>query len=545
MKKNKQLREKPNILIVDDNHPNLYMLELVLKPLDVNILPALSGEEAIALMKGKEIALAIIDVRMPGMDGVELASIIHNDKKRDIIPIIFLTCLAKDELELEKCYASGAVDFILKPYNNYILLSKVKIFMEFFFQRQHILLQKKELEEKANDLIRINRTMEEAKEALSDSAKLYRTLINASPEAIILLSSDNNISDVSEITPDVWGFKSKSELLGKSFLDFIPPEDSLKFKDHLKMTKSKGLIQNIEINLKRGDKSIFMAEISIALIDEIEHKMHAYMVIIRDISQRKKMELQMIHNARLLSLGEMATGIAHEINQPLNNISLTLENVFNEIQSEKPVAPTYFKEKSERVFDNIYRMRSIIDHIRDFSRDQTGFFSALFDVNGSITNAISMIAAQFKYRNIELVQDFDDNLPAVLGNTFKFEQVILNLLVNGKDAMEDKKEMTQVDFPMRIKVRTSHTKQFVLIEITDNGIGVKPSELEKILLPFYTTKAFGKGTGLGLSISYGIVKEMGGTLDIQSKHGVGTTIKIKLPAEKDSVDPPVNGISAN
>ena len=141
MKKVKISGEKPNILIVDDNYPNLYMLELALVPLEVNIITALSGEEAVEKIKGKKVALAIIDIRMPGMDGVELATIMHHDKTRDLVPIIFLTCLAKDEKELEKCYASGAVDFILKPYNNYILLSKVKIFLEFFFQRQRILEQ--------------------------------------------------------------------------------------------------------------------------------------------------------------------------------------------------------------------------------------------------------------------------------------------------------------------------------------------------------------------------------------------------------------------
>ena len=100
MKKEKQSKEKPSILIVDDNFPNLYMLEMILKPLEVNIITALSGEEAVSKIEGKEIALAITDIRMPGMDGVELATIIHNDKNRELVPIIFLTCLEKDELEL-------------------------------------------------------------------------------------------------------------------------------------------------------------------------------------------------------------------------------------------------------------------------------------------------------------------------------------------------------------------------------------------------------------------------------------------------------------
>jgi signal transduction histidine kinase len=261
----------------------------------------------------------------------------------------------------------------------------------------------------------------------------------------------------------------------------------------------------------------------------------------RDISQRKQMELLMIQNSRLLSLGEMATAIAHEVNQPLNNISLTLENVFHEILSSNPDTKDYYRDKSERIFGNIYRMREIIDHIRDFSRDQTDFFSSLFDVKASISNAVSMISAQFKHRNIELVQDFEENIPPVLGNIYKFEQVILNLLVNAKDAMEDKKETSQTDFPMHVKIKSYHSKQSVIMEITDNGIGIEQDELDKIMQPFYTTKALGKGTGLGLSISSGIVKEMNGTLEIYSKPGVETTVKINLPIGKTTEDAvPVN-----
>lgn len=534
MKKVKPSKEAPNILIVDDNYPNLYMLELVLRPLEVNIISALSGEEALNKIQGLKIALAIIDIRMPGMDGVELATVIHNDKNREVIPIIFLTCLAKDEVELMRCYESGAVDFILKPFNNVILLSKVRIFLELFNQRQRILEQKIELEQKANDLERINRNMLEAEAALVNSENLYRMLVNSSPEAIVLLDNEFKITSVSEITPEIWGFKSKSELVDHTFTDFLPHDSQSKFQECLKQIKSKGILQNFLLNMRRGDKSIFDAEISIASIDEVENKPCAFMVIIRDISKRRKMELQMINNARLLSLGEMATGIAHEINQPLNNISLTLENVFAEINSGKEIPQTYYTEKSKRIFENIFRMRSIIDHIRDFSRDQTDFFSSMFDINTSVNNAISMVSAQFKHRNIALEKEQDENMPPVLGNTFKFEQVILNVLVNAKDAMEEKKETTRKDFPMCIRLKTYHSKQFVFVEITDNGVGIKPDELEKIILPFYTTKAAGKGTGLGLSISHGILKEMNGSIEIQSKPGIETTIKIKVPVAKIS-----------
>ena len=128
--------ESPAILIVDDRIDNVFMLENILAPLNVTLISALSGKEALEKIKNREIALALLDIRMPEMDGIELAEIIHNDQTREKIPIIFITALVKDELEIEKCYESGAIDFILKPFRNNILVSKVKVFLELYRQKK-------------------------------------------------------------------------------------------------------------------------------------------------------------------------------------------------------------------------------------------------------------------------------------------------------------------------------------------------------------------------------------------------------------------------
>ena len=139
-----------------------------------------------------------------------------------------------------------------------------------------------------------------------------------------------------------------------------------------------------------------------------------------------------------------------------------------------------------------------------------------------------MISEQFKHLNISLDIQLEGNPPLIIGNTFQFEQVILNLLSNAKDALLDKKKIRKAHFDMLVGIRSFKDNQCFVIEICDNGIGISEEDIENIILPFYTTKDTGKGTGLGLSISYQIIEDMNGTIEISSDKGTGTTFKIIL-----------------
>jgi len=167
--------------------------------------------------------------------------------------------------------------------------------------------------------------------------------------------------------------------------------------------------------------------------------------------------------------------------------------------------------------------------VRVFSRSQDDAIFSLFEVNESIRNAVSMITEQFRHKLIELEIVAADKLPAAYGNTYQFEQVILNLLNNSKDAIEEREVIAGRTIEKKISIRTCQSAKQLIIEVKDNGIGILPEELEKIVLPFYTTKEAGKGTGLGLSITFGIIKEMKGKIAFQSERNVGTRVTIKFP----------------
>jgi PAS domain S-box-containing protein len=494
---------KPNILIVDDVDLNIFYLKEVLKSLNVNIISAFSGEEALAKIKDMELALALIDVQMPGMDGLELATIINADRTRDIVPVIFITAHAYSEYHLEKYYETGIIDFIIKPFHQTILLSKIKILLELSRQKNKI----------------------------QESERMYRTLLNASPEGIIIMDLNGDIREISNMTSEIFGIDDKNEFIGKDVKTLFPVEEHAKFNELIEKTIEDGRTQNVEFILTKADQSQFICEISTTLIQENDGRPKAFMAVIRNISERKKIEQHLIHTERMVSLGEMAAGIAHEINQPLNTISLGLENLLTELRKIKGIDELYFHNKATRIFDNISRLDYIIDHIRTFSRSNDGFLQSNFDVNESIKDGISMIAGQFNHRGIALVLELDDNIPQVIGNTYRFEQVIINLLTNAKDALEEKMKIHNPDSHQVIEIKTYERNQYVYVEVKDTGIGIKQDLLDKIMLPFFTTKDAGKGTGLGLSISFGIVKEMNGNIEIQSEFSIGTTVKIIIPVE--------------
>ncbi|MEI6885073.1 MAG: PAS domain S-box protein [Bacteroidota bacterium] len=371
-----------------------------------------------------------------------------------------------------------------------------------------------------------------AEQALKVSDEKYKTLLDASPDGILLIDLNGIITEVSEIGLELFGADSREELVGMHFLRFVPPNEKSTLKEIIEKTMNEGLAQNIELKIRKKKDSIFVSETSTTLIQGPRGIPLSFMIIIRDISQRKKIETKQLHADRMANLGEMASGIAHEINQPLNIISMVVDKILFDAAKTETIGYDFLKRKTEKIFENITRMRNIIDHIRAFSRSHDDYVLTAFDINKSIENATTMIMEQFKHLGIRLNLELDKSIPQVFGNTFKFEQVIVNLLVNAKDAVLEKKNKMTEPYEMIIGIRSFHEDQSLVVELADNGIGISTDDINNVILPFYTTKDEGKGTGLGLSICYQIIKEMDGTIEITSDKTSGTRVKLVLDYQK-------------
>lgn len=282
-----------------------------------------------------------------------------------------------------------------------------------------------------------------------------------------------------------------------------------------------------------------------------------YVAIIRDITEQKELEdllklytenlqqvleqksreldrqhIQLIQSSKLATLGEMATGIAHELNQPLSGIRTRAQLVNKGIERSLFTAERIVQNQNE-IIQLVDRITRIIDHMRIFARqDQLRF--APFKLSQSVEGALSLLGEQLRIHAIEVETDVPEDLPPVLGEPLQVEQVILNLLSNARDAVDSRAEQERAEGrrqghkQIRLRLHPLGEGELAL-EVRDNGLGMSEDVRAKIFEPFYTTKPVGRGTGLGLSISYGIIASHNGRIEVDSAPGEGSAFRVILP----------------
>lgn len=253
----------------------------------------------------------------------------------------------------------------------------------------------------------------------------------------------------------------------------------------------------------------------------------------------REKDAQILQSTKLATLGEMATGIAHEINQPLGGISLMTQGLLKAIEKEK-LTPDLLVERLKSINEQIERINRIINHLRVFGRQAPETKTAV-NVNKPLRDVFELIGQQLVQRNIHIQLELNDKLPEVLADHTRLEQVFINIISNARDALDEQELhirflLRQRNYPDWVKgwkkellIKTSQEHQQIIVEIRDNAGGIEENLLQKIFEPFFTTKEVGKGTGLGLSISYGIIKEFGGEISVDSEIDRGSSFYVRLP----------------
>lgn len=288
--------------------------------------------------------------------------------------------------------------------------------------------------------------------------------------------------------------------------------------------KLKELTSKLEVKIKERTKELVAANKEISKINQNLEKR-----IDKAVYEQKLNQQYLLQKSKLESLGELSAGIAHEINQPLGVMALSLENLQGKIGT-KHATKDYLANKFNSIEDNIKKIRQIIDHIRTFSRDQELPAMEKVNLNKVANKALSLIGTQYMNLNINIKLDLKEKIGFTIGSNIQVEQVILNLLSNAKYAIEDRATfMDEMEFTKEIIIRTDSTEKNVILEIEDNGTGIGKIDLPKIYDPFYTTKPEGFGTGVGLSIAYGIIKSMRGEIEVKTKKDNYTKFKILFP----------------
>jgi len=410
------------------------------------------------------------------------------------------------------------------------------------------------IQERTKDLITEISDRKKIEELLRESEEKYRQIFENANDGI-LLTVDGIVRFINPAIYEMTGYMPK-EIIGKPFSDFMHVDyRDLIMENHMRRLQGEDVPERYDIKFidKKGEMNWFEIK-STVITWEGET---AVLTFVSDISFRKKTDEELkklnrtleqrvhqelekirkqqemlIQKSKLESLGELAAGIAHEINQPLGSISMGIDNLLVKMNAGE-ITEEYTRRKTESIFRDIDRIRNIIEHVRIFSRDQQNAKLEPISVSEVIKNALSLISRQYDNKGIQLQTNYSSRNDTTLGNKYKLEQVIMNILSNARYAVIEKEKAELEDYEKVIKVSTFANRRNCGFIIEDNGIGIPENIIGNIFDPFFTTKQEEMGTGLGLSIIYGIVKEMKGDIKADSREGKNTRIVVTLPLHKE------------
>lgn len=308
-----------------------------------------------------------------------------------------------------------------------------------------------------------------------------------------------------------------------------------KMMEELKTSHGKVRDQAAQLEEQVRERTAELHAANEQLQSDIAERRKAEEKLKKAYAELKFTQSQLVQSAKLASIGELASGVAHELNQPLMVIRTTAQ-FLNRSSDKGTLNIDRVKEHLEPIERNTQRMMNIINHLRMFSRQSQNVFAPL-DINRIIEDTFLMIGEQLRLRNIQVIKNLDPERPKAFGDTNQLEQVLLNLMANAKDAIAEKADQhPKTDgFKGMLEIDTGTWEtdtSFIRISIRDNGCGIPEDCVEKIFDPFFTTKEVGRGTGLGLSISYGIIKEHHGDIEIAETGSEGTVFRILLPTRE-------------
>jgi len=538
-------KQQRKVLIVDDD--SIIRKELV-KELKRNFFSTLntgSGKEALEILKSNEkIDILLLDVKLPDIDGLEILTEVN--KHHSDCEVIVITGHGSMDIAIQSL-RRGATDYIEKPIKIDDLsaalgraLEKLAEKEELSYQNTLLVIDDEEIiaEKMKRFLVREGFNVFTAYSGKAGLDIVEKNKIDviisdikmAGMDGIeVLTRAKKYFSDIEVIM--VTAFQSEElsiKALRAGAFDYITKPVNL---DELLFSVKRAL-ETISLNrtkLYRNRELKISSTIIAKMNEELERKIEERT---KELSQ---IQGQLFQTSKLATLGEMATGLAHEINQPLGGIALVAKT-FRKLLEREKLTDDEIIEGLDDIEISIERMNRIIKHIRTFARQDT-LKSFQVNINETVNSSLTLLDEQLRLHQIEVVKSLSKDLPKIAGEPFQLEQVWINLLSNARHALDEKEKqiadgkINAADFRKRITISTifNNETNSVCVTFRDNGIGMDDRVKQRVFEPFFTTKEVGQGTGLGLSIGYGIIESHKGKIEVESQVEVGTKITVILP----------------
>lgn len=542
------------VLLCDDREENLVALESLLEPvttqLDLRLVRARSGEEALRAVLREEFAVILLDVEMPGTSGPETARLIKARKQSEHIPIIFLTALEQDRRRISAAYQSGAVDYLTKPVDAEVLRNKVTAFVELHRRRHDAIVHERR---------RFADAASRTETALRALEQRLAGIIESAMDAIITTDDEQRVVLFNAAAERLFGIKSK-DVLGSPIERLIPARYRAQHRADVETfgrtgaTKRSAEHPALALAL-RADGTEFPIEASISQLQQGGSRL--YTVILRDVTERRAVEQE---RARLLEaeraaraaaeLAEQAKGeflatMSHELRTPLNAIVGYVQLL--EMELLGPVTPEQH-EFLTRLARSGQHLLGLVNDVLDLAKADAGELTVTRDhapVDATVDAAIALIHPQAEARRLRLTTHCAHAVPYA-GDEARVRQILVNLLSNAVKFTEPggaiEVECGRSD-EVPASARLRGPGPWTVIRVRDTGIGIAPEDQRTVFQPFRQvdgrlTRTHG-GTGLGLAISQRLARLMGGDLTLESVPGRGSTFALWLPAS----EPPATAAS--
>jgi signal transduction histidine kinase len=536
------------VLIVDDDQQVRGQLEEELRRAYFSPLSVGDGKSVLKLLETTPVDIVLIDVKLPDMDGIDLLEKIK--AKNPTSEVIVITGYGTEEIAI-RALRKGAIDYIEKPLNFDELTAALG-------RAQERLISSRALPYKNTVLVvddekevvdRLKRFLEKEGYSVYGCLNPQEALVCIAHNRIDVLITDVQMNGMNglellekakKLYPDIEGIVvtgcNTGEIAIKALragaFDYISKPLDL---NDLLFSLSKA-IERIHLNRNRlyRDRELkITSEIITKMNEELERRIE------ERSRELNKTQTQLFQTSKLATLGEMAAGLAHEINQPLNGIALISTSI-RKLKEREMLTDDHLKSSLVEIDGLIKRMKKIIEHIRTFARQDALKFERV-DIAKTVDSAMSLMGEQLRLHEIETEIRIEQDLPPVLGEPYQLEQVWINLMSNARDAVDEKGEKSArgeilpQDYRKKITITAAYSAETKLVGVVfeDNGIGIGGEQKKKVFEPFFTTKEVGKSTGLGLSISYGIIENHKGRIEFDSSPGTGTSVRVFLPAGEE------------